>query len=147
MPSWLPRRLRFGPLEPWQRNQYLVIMTVALARIGSDLTQPFIPLYIRQLGVADLAEAALWSGLVVGVAPLCSALMSPVWGSMADRFGRRAMVLRALTMISLLQMAQSFVPDVHWLLLARSLLGAFAGFGAMAMALAVTLGPRERMGY
>jgi DHA1 family multidrug resistance protein-like MFS transporter len=147
MPSWLPRRLRFGPLEPWQRNQYLVVMTVALARVGSDLTQPFIPLFIRQLGVTDLAEAALWSGLVVGSAPLFSALMSPIWGGMADRFGRKAMVLRALTMISLLQMAQSFVPDVHWLLLARSLLGAFAGFGAMAMALAVTLGPRERMGY
>jgi MFS transporter, DHA1 family, multidrug resistance protein len=146
MPSWSSFFPRFGPLEPWQRSQYLVILTVALARVGSDLTQPFIALYVRQLGVSDLAEASLWSGLVVGSAPLFSALMSPIWGSMADRFGRKAMVLRALTMISLLQMAQSFVPDVHWLLLTRTLLGAFAGFGTMAMALAVSLGPRERMG-
>jgi MFS transporter, DHA1 family, multidrug resistance protein len=146
MPSWLPRRLRFGPVEPWQRNQYLVITTVALARIGSDLTQPFMALYVRELGVNDLAEAALWSGLVIGSAPLFSALMNPFWGAMADRFGLRAMVLRALVMISLMQMAQAFVPDVHWLLVARILLGAFAGFGVMAMALAISLGPRERMG-
>jgi DHA1 family multidrug resistance protein-like MFS transporter len=146
MPSWLLRRLRFGPLEPWQRNQYLVILTVVLARLGSDLSQPFIPLYVRELGVTDLAEAALWSGLVVGSAPLCTALMSPFWGAMADRFGRRAMVLRALTMISLMQMAQAFVPDVHWLVGTRAMLGVFAGFGALAMALAVSLGPPERMG-
>ncbi len=146
MPSWLPRRPRFGPLEPWQRNQYLVIMTVALARIGSDLTQPFMPLYVRELGVTDLAEAALWSGLVIGSSSLFSALMNPFWGAMADRFGLKAMVLRALIAISLLQMAQAFVPDVEWLLVARILLGAFAGFGVMAMALAVSLGPREQMG-
>ena len=146
MPSWLPRRPRFGPLEPWQRNQYLVIMTVALARFGSDLTPPFIPLYVRELGVTDLADAALWSGLVIGVAPLCTALMSPIWGGMADHFGRRAMVLRALVMISLMQTAHAFVPDVYWLVAARALLGGFAGFGTMVMALAVSLGPRERMG-
>ena len=146
MPSWLPRRPRFGPLEPWQRNQYLVIMTVALARFGSDLTAPFIPLYVRELGVTDIAEAALWSGLVIGIAPLCTALMSPVWGAMADHFGRRAMVLRALVMISLMQTAHAFVPDVYWLVAARAMLGGFAGFGTMVMALAVSLGPRERMG-
>src|SRR5882757_9845207 len=122
MPAWLPRRPRFGPLEPWQRNQYLVILTVALARVGSDLSQPFIPLYVRELGVTDLAEAALWSGLVVGSSPLCTALMSPFWGAMGDRYGRRAMILRALTMISLMQMAQAFVPDVHWLVATRAVL-------------------------
>ena len=146
MSSRLPRRLGFGRLEPWQRNQYIVVATVALAQVGSDLTQPFIALYVRYLGVTDLTEASRWSGLVVGAAPLCSALMSPLWGSMADRFGRKAMVLRALLMISLMQMAQALVPDVHWLLAARIVLGMFAGFSTMAMALAVSLGPRERMG-
>jgi DHA1 family multidrug resistance protein-like MFS transporter len=143
----LRRRLRLKPLEPWQRQQYIVVATVALTQISQDLTQPFIPLYVRYLGVTDLAEAARWSGLVVGVAPLCAAVMSPIWGSMGDRYGRRAMILRALTAISLLQMAQGLVSDVHWLLILRGLLGALAGFSAAAMALAVSLGPRERMGH
>jgi hypothetical protein len=70
--SWfahLSHRPRLGPLEPRQRDQYLVVLTVALAQIGSDLSQPFLPLYVRELGVSDLHEAAFWSGLVVGVAP------------------------------------------------------------------------------
>jgi MFS transporter, DHA1 family, multidrug resistance protein len=144
--AWLPRRPRFGPLEPWQRSQYIVVMTVAMAHIGSDLTQPLMALYVRYLGVTDPVEVSLWAGLVVGAGPIGSMIMGPLWGSMADRFGRKAMVVRALVAVSLMQIVQAFVPDVHWLLGARLLHGMFAGFSAMAMALAVGLGPRERMG-
>jgi DHA1 family multidrug resistance protein-like MFS transporter len=143
--SHLSRRPRFGRLEPWQRDQYLVVLTVALAQIGTDLSQPFLPLYVRELGVGDLHEAAFWSGLVVGVAPLSSGLMGPVWGTMADRFGRKPMVLRSLVMISLMQFAMALVPDVHWLLALRFVHGVFAGFTPMAMALAISIGPREKM--
>jgi DHA1 family multidrug resistance protein-like MFS transporter len=142
--SYLSHRPRFGPLEPWQRDQYLVVLTVALAQIGTDLSQPFLPLYVRELGVSDLHEAAFWSGLVVGVAPLSSGLMGPFWGNMADRFGRKAMVLRALILISLMQFAMALVPDVYWLLALRFVHGVFAGFTPMAMALAISIGRREK---
>jgi MFS transporter, DHA1 family, multidrug resistance protein len=145
--SHLSHRPRFGPLEPWQRDQYLVVLTVALAQVGTDLSQPFLPLYVRELGVSDLHEAAFWSGLVVGIAPLSSGLMGPIWGTMADSFGRKAMVLRALVLIMLMQFAIAAVPDVHWLLAARFVHGAFAGFTPMAMALAISLGPRERAAH
>ena len=144
-PSWLPRRLRPGPLEPWQRDQYVVVATVALAHIAFDLTQPFIPLYVRDLGVTELADAAFWSGLVVGTGPLCGAMMGPIWGSMADRYGRKPMVLRAMLMIGLMQVAIAFAPNVHWLLGLRVIMGLFAGFTPMAMALAISVSPREKM--
>jgi DHA1 family multidrug resistance protein-like MFS transporter len=143
--AWLTRRRRFRPLEPWQRDQYLVVATVALAHVAFDLTQPFIPLYVRELGVTDLAEAAFWSGLVVGVGPLCSGIMGPIWGSLADRYGRKSMVLRAMVMIGLMQVAMAFVPNVQWLLGLRVVMGLFAGFTPMAMALAISVSPRERM--
>src|SRR5215208_5732050 len=141
----LVRRPRFRPLEPWQRNQYAVVMAVALAFGSFELTQPFIPLFIRDLGAGDLADAAFWSGLVAGVAPLCAAFMGPFWGSLADRYGRKPMVLRALMFISILQFASAFVPNVQWLLAARVVMGMFAGFTSMSMALAIAVGPRERM--
>lgn len=146
MPAWFPSRPRFRPLEPWQRAQYLVVLTVALAHVGFDLTQPFIPLYVRYLGVTDLSEAAFWSGLIVGISPLCGALMGPLWGSLADRYGRKLMVLRALVLISLMQLVQAAAPNVVWLFWARVVMGIFAGFTPMAMALAISLGPRERVG-
>jgi DHA1 family multidrug resistance protein-like MFS transporter len=137
--------LRFGPLEPWQRDQYVVVATVALAHIAFDLTQPFIPLYIRDLGVTDLADAAFWSGIIVGTGPFCGALMGPIWGSLADRFGRKPMVLRAMLMIGVMQIAIAFAPDVYWLLGLRVIMGLFAGFTPMAMALAIGVSPREKM--
>ena len=145
--SWRLRRPRFGSLEPWQRDQYVVVLTVALAHLALDFTQPFIPLYIRDLGVTDLAEAAFWSGLVVGAAPLCASIMGPFWGALADRYGRKPMIIRALLTIGAMQFATAFVPDVYWLLGARMVLGTFAGFGAMVMALAISLGPRSRMAH
>jgi DHA1 family multidrug resistance protein-like MFS transporter len=137
---------RLRPIEPWQRAQYLVVLTVGLAHVSFDLTQPFVPLYVRYLGVTDLSEAAFWSGLVVGISPLCGAVMGPLWGSLADRFGRKAMVLRALVLIGLMQLAQAAAPNVVWLFWTRVIMGMFAGFTPMAMALAISLGPRERMG-
>jgi len=139
------RRPRFGPLEPWQKQQFVVVATIALAQVAFDLTQPFIPLYIRELGVTDLADAAFWAGLVAGVAPLCSAVTGPFWGAMADRFGLKTMVLRALITISIFQFASAFVPNVYWLTATRIMMGLFAGFTTMSMALAIAVSPREKM--
>jgi DHA1 family multidrug resistance protein-like MFS transporter len=133
-------------LEPWRRAQYLVILTVVMSHVAFDLTQPFIPLYVRFLGVTDLSEAAFWSGLSVGVAPLGGALLGPLWGVLADRFGRKVMVLRSLVAMSILQFIMAAAPDVVWLFWARLGVGLFAGFGAMSMALVVSMGPREQMG-
>jgi DHA1 family multidrug resistance protein-like MFS transporter len=143
--SLLTRRPRFRPLEPWQRDQYVVISTVALAHIAFDLTQPFIPLYVRELGVTDLADAAFWSGIIVGTGPLGSGLMGPVWGAMADRVGRKPMVLRAMIMIGIMQVAMAFAPNVEVLLVLRVIMGLFAGFTPMVMALAISVSPREKM--
>jgi DHA1 family multidrug resistance protein-like MFS transporter len=145
MLDWLPRRPRFRPLEPWQRNQYAIVLSVGLAFCAFELTQPFMPLYIRDLGATDLADAAFWSGLVSGVAPLGAAIMGPFWGSLADKYGRKPMVLRALVFIGVLQFATAFVPNVQWLLATRVLMGLSAGFTPMAMALAIAVSPRDKM--
>ena len=132
-------------LEQWRRNQYAVLLCVFVSFLGFSFVQPFLPLYVRQLGVTDLAEAAFWSGIVVGVGPLCAAIMGPLWGTLADRYGRKPMVLRALLLISVMMIASAFVPDVRWFLAARVVMGLFAGFTSMVMALAVSVSPRERM--
>jgi MFS transporter, DHA1 family, multidrug resistance protein len=143
--AWPPRGPRLGPLQPWQRNQYAVVASVGLAFFAFELSNPFIPLYVRQLGVADLAEAAFWAGLISGVTPLLAALMGPIWGTVADRYGRKSMVLRALVCIGVAQFLTGFVPNVYWLLAVRVGMGVFAGFTSMSLALAISVSPRERM--
>ena len=57
---------------------------------------PFLPLYFQLLGVRDVGEIAMWSGLSLGVTPALTALLSPFWGRLADRYGRKIMVERSL---------------------------------------------------
>ena len=71
--------------------------------------------------------------------------MGPVWGAMADRFGRKPMVLRAMIMIGIMQVAMAFAPNVQVLLGLRVIMGLFAGFTPMVMALAISVSPREKM--
>jgi DHA1 family multidrug resistance protein-like MFS transporter len=122
------------------------VLTVALAQVGFDLTQPFVPLFVRSLNVRDVAEAALWSGLIVGIGPMSSALTGPIWGALADRYGRKPMVIRALIALGAMNILQSAAPTVEWLFGIRFAMGLLGGFVPMAMALAVSLGPRERIG-
>jgi DHA1 family multidrug resistance protein-like MFS transporter len=137
---------RPGQLEPWQRNQMILVLTVGTTMLGVDFSQPFLPLFVVFLGVTDVGEAAIWSGILVGIAPLSAAVMTPIWGSMADRFGYKMMVLRALLMISLTSIAMGASPNIQWAFVGRLLMGAMAGFTPLAMALAINAGPRERMG-
>jgi MFS family permease len=46
-----------------------------------------------------------------------------------------------------MQSAMAFAPDVYWLLGLRVVMGLFAGFTPMVMALAISLGPRDRMAH
>ena len=64
--------------------------------IGFGLSMPFIPLYVQALGIHDRAEIAIWSGVLAGSAALSMAFMAPLWGALADRYGRKAMLVRSM---------------------------------------------------
>ena len=60
------------------------------------MVMPFLALYIQELGVADVGDIALSSGLTLGVTPAVSALCAPIWGRIGDRFGNKLLLMRAL---------------------------------------------------
>ncbi|MBI4493438.1 MAG: MFS transporter [Chloroflexi bacterium] len=121
-----------------------VALAVAVVWLGFDFANPFLPLYIRELGVESVAEAALWSGLLVGLAPGLSALANPFWGLLADRFGPRPMLLRALVTFSLLLALMGLATSLWHLVALRIAIGLLGGFTALALALMITSGPRSR---
>ena len=65
--------------------------------IGLGLSQlaPLLPIYMNELGVTTTNETAYWSGLAMGITYLVVALVSPYWGRLADRKGRKISLLRA----------------------------------------------------
>ena len=103
------------------------------------------PLYIRELGVTDPAAVALWSGVLAAVTPAISGLLSPVFGRLADRFGRKMMLIRSLAGFTVIIALMGLVTSVQQLLVTRVLQGFFAGFSPMAMALATVSAPRDKV--
>jgi MFS transporter, DHA1 family, multidrug resistance protein len=129
----------------WRRNQFAVTAASFVGFTGFTLVMPFLPLYIRQLGVTDVGEIALWTGLTLGVTPALTALCSPFWGRVADRFGHKLMVERALVSFVIVMTAMAYVTKAWHLLALRAALGLFAGYGALTLSMAARSVPRERM--
>ncbi len=93
----------------WRRTSSRSPPPCFIGFTGFTLVMPFLPLYFQQLGVHDVGEIALWSGLSLGVTPALTALLSPFWGRLADRYGRKIMVERSLFSFIFLMAAMAFV--------------------------------------
>jgi MFS transporter, DHA1 family, multidrug resistance protein len=131
--------------EAWQRNVWALALCVFIAFVGFQFFSPFLPLYVRELGVTDPAMIALWSGVLSAVTPAVSGILSPLFGRLADRFGRKMMLIRSLAGFTVIIAAMGLVTSVEQLFVGRFLQGLFAGFSPMAMAVASVSAPRDQM--
>ncbi len=131
----------------WQRTLWLMVTVQALMSFAFSVSGPFLPLYIIQLGVKPIAAVSAWAGVVASVNFLAAAIFSPFWGSLADRTGRKAMVVRSCLAIAVFTALMGIVQNVWQLFGARALMGVFSGFSAAAIAMVGTQVPEERLGF
>ena len=114
---------------------------------GLSLILPFIPLYVRELGVTDVADVTRWSGLLLSGPFMVSFIATPVWGTMGDRYGQKLMVVRALLGSSLCYVGMALANTVGTLFMWRLALGGVSGFLAAGMALVSVTVPDGQRGY
>jgi DHA1 family multidrug resistance protein-like MFS transporter len=112
---------------------------------GFTLVMPFLPLFIGQLGVTDVGEIAMWTGISLGITPALTAVLAPAWGRLGDRYGRKIMVERSLVSFVVLFAAMAFVTRLWHVLAIRAVQGLFAGYGSLSVAMAAESAPRDRM--
>ena len=135
------------PLDPGaRRNLWVTVAMVFVVFTGFAFVLPFLPLYVKELGVADDEHAALWAGVLIAVAPLLAGLLAPVWGRLADRYGQKPMAVRALASYVVLLGLSALVQDVWQLFALRSGIGLFGGIGPLGLAMATSSMPRARTG-
>ncbi len=127
------------------RNLFAVTAASFIGFMGFTLVMPFLPLYFHQLGVEDVGQVAMWSGLSLGVTPALTAMLSPLWGRLADRFGRKIMVERSLVSFVFVMAAMAFVTRAWHVLLLRAIQGLFAGYGALTLTMAADSAPKGKM--
>lgn len=77
---------------------------------------------------------------------IVSAITSPLWGKLADKKGRKLMILRASFGMAIAIGAMGLVTNVYQLFALRCLQGLFAGFVSNSNALIATQTPKEKAG-
>ncbi|MCH7811358.1 MAG: MFS transporter [Chloroflexi bacterium] len=124
-----------------------VAVSQFIALGGGNLVFPFMPFYIQELGVTDPGQVALWSGLLGTATGGMLFIFSPIWGGLADRFGRKRMLLRAYLGAMVTVALQGFVQNVWQLAALRALQGVFVGTIPAATALIAACTPKERVAF
>ena len=130
----------------WRRTLYTVWFTEFIAIVGFSFVIPFIPYYIQELGVTDRQQVVLWAGLATSLMSVSFAIMAPIWGMLADRHGRKLMVMRATFAGAILMALMGFVTNVQQLVLLRIMQGMFTGTIAAATALVASVVPKQHSG-
>jgi MFS transporter, DHA1 family, multidrug resistance protein len=134
-------------MSSWKRTFYAAFAAQVCSILGFSLAMPFMAFYIRQLGITNDAAVYRWSGYVNGAAGLTMAIFAPIWGHVADRVGRRPMVMRSMYGGVLVLLLMSIAQNVWHLLIFRLLQGMLTGTIAALVALVAAEAPRERAGY
>ena len=130
-------------MRPWQRNLYPLWLAQFVSIAGLSVVIPFLPYYVQELGAE---QVELWSGLLLASIGVTMGIFSPLWGSLADRYGRKLMLARALFGGALLLGAMGFVRNVQQLLVLCLLLGCLGGTVSAATPLVVSSAPRQQAG-
>jgi MFS transporter, DHA1 family, multidrug resistance protein len=130
----------------WKRNLVALWIGVFFCSTAYTISVPFLPIFLHtELGITNGLEA--WSGITFGVSFLASALIAPFWGSLADKYGRKPMLIRSGFSLSVLYFATFFVHNPYIFILVRIFQGLLAGFVPASIALVATNTPEKRVGY
>lgn len=131
----------------WRRNLATMIIVQLIMLMSFSAMAPFLPFFVKELGISSQAAVSIWAGIFASVSPLFAALFSPLWGSLADRYGRKTMVVRSCFAAGTATFLISFTANVYQVLVLRILQGVFGGYSAAAIALVAAEVPPERLGY
>lgn len=132
-------------METWQRNLLVLWIGVLTTAASFSMVIPFLPLFLLQIGVHQHTE--MWSGLLYSAAFFAGALSAPYWGSLADRYGRKPMVVRAGFVLFVVYTLTAFVTNPYELLILRILQGLLSGYIPGSIALIGTNTPEDRVGF
>lgn len=133
-------------MKMWRKNLIVCWVGMFVTSIGMSQIAPVLPLYIKHLGVSNTGLIAQFSGIAFGVTYIISAIFSPIWGSAADKFGRKPMLLRASLGMAVVVFSMGFAQNVYELIGLRLLQGAITGYSTACTALIATQTDKDHAG-
>jgi DHA1 family multidrug resistance protein-like MFS transporter len=138
---------RLRSLPRWQRTLWITFFAQVCSAVGFSIIFPFLPLYVNDLGTNTNLSLEFWAGMVFSAQALTMMIASPIWGALADRYGRKLMLQRAMFGGMILLAMMAFVRSAEELVLIRAIQGAITGTVSAANALVAADAPRDKTGY
>jgi MFS family permease len=131
----------------WKQNLWVCLLGSFTTIVAMTLILPFLPLYIEQLGETDHAAIVQWSGIAYGATFFTAALVAPLWGRLADRYGRKLMLIRASLGMAVAMSLMGMATEVWHLIALRLLTGLLGGYASGSTVLVATQTPKARTGW
>ncbi|NLG08987.1 MAG: multidrug efflux MFS transporter [Deinococcales bacterium] len=131
----------------WQRTLGVMFVAQLLASVGFSTIFPFLPNYVEHLGVRGGGSLVFWVSAVFSVQAVSMMFAAPIWGAVADRYGRKLMVVRSLIGGAVIILLMGFARSAEELTLLRLIQGLVTGVMSASSSLVASVTPRERLGY
>jgi MFS family permease len=131
----------------WRRNLAVCLVGSFTTIVAMTLLLPFLPLYVGELGVGDPAAVAEWAGVAYAGTFFAAALVAPLWGRLADRYGIKLMLVRASLGMAIAQSLMGMAHNVFELVGLRLFAGFAGGYASGSTILVATQTPKRRSGW
>jgi MFS family permease len=131
----------------WRRNLAVCVFGSFTTLVSLSMLLPFLPLYVQQLGVTSSSAVIQWSGIAFGATFLGTAVTAPIWGHLADRYGRKPMLVRAAIGMAIVMSLIGIAHSVVELVALRLIAGLVGGYASASIVMIGTQAPRMRAGW
>ncbi|MDA8233494.1 MAG: MFS transporter [Clostridia bacterium] len=133
-------------MNNWKRNLFIMWLAQLSGMMTITFIMSFIPIYVAELGITEIHSKGFWAGILMGASAFFASFTGPIWGNVADRYGRKIMVERVLFSNAILTLLMAFAANVWQFLILRSIQGILGGFVSAAIALVTSFTPKEKVG-
>jgi DHA1 family multidrug resistance protein-like MFS transporter len=131
----------------WRRNLAVCVFGSFTTLVSLSMLLPFLPLYVQQLGAVSRSAIVQWSGVAFGATFLGTALTAPIWGRLADRYGRKPMLVRAAIGMAIMMSLIGVAHTIGQLVVLRLVAGLIGGYASASTVMVGTQAPPERAGW
>ena len=129
----------------WRGVNVLLLTTSTVMFATEGHLIAFTPLQLRELGL-DEADVGVWTGILVAVTMSMALPLGPFWGVLAERFSRRAILLRTFIILSISLLLAAWAENLAWMVIARAMLGLSYGVGGVITATQAMVTPPRYIG-
>ncbi|MGV3487259.1 MAG: MFS transporter [Tuberibacillus sp.] len=130
----------------WKRSARILWLCNFMISAGMTMVIPFLALFLYQMGVKEHHALSLWTGAIFSATFLSGAIMAPIWGIFADKYGQRANLIRAGIGMGIITFSMAFATTPFVLLILRFAVGFFSGFITVSFSYLSRITPKEHIG-